>query len=82
MGRKKSPMTRFGHPILEGWDEIAEYMGKAVSTAQVYAARKVDPLPVQKGTIGRHVWIFVADLRSWAIRQGWSVSPVSPSDTQ
>ena len=67
--------TRFGHPMLEGWTDIAHELGKAVSTAKVYSRRTTDPLPVQRDELGNRVWAYVADLQAWARRQGWSTAP-------
>jgi len=77
-GEERELKTRFGHPILEGWTQIADAIGKSVSTAKIYASREVDRLPVQSPDgPGCPTWAYEADLIAWAERQGWPTRPES-----
>lgn len=62
--------TRFGRPFLEGWEEIAEALGKHPSTVRVYAGLEKDPLPVQRDLLSKRVWIWLSELKAWAKMQG------------
>jgi hypothetical protein len=53
--------------VLEQWKEIASELGVSVRTAQSYAVRNIDPLPVRIGHRG--VWADTGAVRSWARRQ-------------
>jgi len=78
----QSYKTRFGHQILEGWDDYSRELGKPISTLKVYANRDKDPLPVQKDLDGRGVWGYLAEVHAWAERQGWRVRPAVNSGPQ
>lgn len=55
---------------LEGWKQIADHLGVALSTAESLAARADDanPLPVVRGYIGRAI-AKSADLDAWSERE-------------
>lgn len=54
---------------VQGWKEIAEALGVSTVTAQGYARRKVDPLPVYWRRCGGGVVAHATALRDWLERQ-------------
>lgn len=50
-----------------GWKDIASALTVSERTAQEYAARNRDPLPVEVGHRG--AWAYVTALRDWMRRQ-------------
>ncbi len=52
---------------VEGWKDIGRALGTCVRTAQHYAQRDYDPLPVRVGHRGP--WAYVSALRDWVMRQ-------------
>lgn len=54
---------------LEGWDAIGKAIGKDARTAQRYAARAEDPLPVKRPRHTTEVVAVEAELTAWFARQ-------------
>lgn len=54
---------------VEGWKAIAESIGVSIVTAQAYAHRKKDPLPVYWRRCGSRVVAHATALRDWIARQ-------------
>lgn len=54
---------------VQGWREIASTIGVSVVTAQTYAKRRVDPLPVYWRRCGGYVVAHATALRDWVARQ-------------
>ncbi len=54
---------------VEGWKEISEAIGVSTVTAQGYARRKKDPLPVYWRRCGGGVVAHATALRDWVRRQ-------------
>jgi CMP-2-keto-3-deoxyoctulosonic acid synthetase len=62
-------------PLLYGWKDIANALGVHVHTAQRWARRNVDPLPVRVGHRG--VYALRAAMVAWVERQDM---PLQASD--
>jgi len=54
---------------VEGWDAIASAIGVSRASAQSYAHRKKDPLPVYWSRCGGRVVAHATALRDWIERQ-------------
>jgi hypothetical protein len=54
---------------VQGWRNIAEAIGVTMPTAQKYARRKIDPLPVYWRRCGGYVVAHLTALRDWTARQ-------------
>jgi len=54
---------------VQGWRAIAEAIGVSMPTAQLYAKRTSDPLPVYWRRCGGYVVAHATALRDWLARQ-------------
>lgn len=69
-GASAGVATRMTDPLpprVFGWKDISTLLEVSIRTAQEFADRNRDPLPVEHGHRG--IWAYVGALHSWARRQ-------------
>lgn len=68
-----TPMTTTGDDVVEGWKGIASVLRVCERTAQRYATREQNPLPVY----GRRRWAKRSEVVRWAKREGLAAGAVA-----
>jgi hypothetical protein len=62
--KKKPPKTKSPPTALEGWQQIASFLGQPVNVAQLWAK---SGMPIMR--VGRSITATPADLNSWLARE-------------